>query len=211
MRIKSFDIPQADRLESVVQLIINVGSGAKTDLQIIKSIPYLTTDRQGRYYRKAAEILGFITNRRNSAEITEKGLSFLKNPSVNNPILISSILSIEVIQRLLPYMELHKEGLTKKEIEYYLASIMKIKEAKENISAYFHFYNTKRLHQSLNYKTPAEIYFKRNELKNIKIFRQANENIHLNLPNYCRRSFRSHRHFNDTETSHDSLVMAENN
>lgn len=31
---------------------------------------------------------------------------------------------IEIIQRLLPYTELHKEGLTKKEIEYYLASIV---------------------------------------------------------------------------------------
>ena len=124
MRIESFDIPQADRLESVVQVIVNIGAGAKADFQIIKNIPYLTVDRQGRYYRKAAEILGFITNKRNNAEITEKGLTFLKNPSINNPILISSVLNIEVIQRLLPYLELHKEGLTKKEIEKYLTSIV---------------------------------------------------------------------------------------
>lgn len=130
MRIKSFDIPQADRLESVVQVIINVAVGAKTDLQIIKNIPYLTTDRQGRYYRKAAEILGFITNNRNISKLTEKGIDFLKNPSINNPILISAVLNIDVIQRLLPYMELHEEGLTRNEIENYLASIVS-----ENIGA----------------------------------------------------------------------------
>ena len=124
MRIKSFDVPQADRLESVVQVVINVGTGAKTDVQIIKNIQYLSTDRQGRYYRKAAEILGFITNNRNISKLTEKGIEFLKNPSINNPILISAVLNIDVIQRLIPYMEIHKNGLTRNEIVTYLASIV---------------------------------------------------------------------------------------
>jgi putative transposase len=67
--------------------------------------------------------------------------------------------------------------------EVYLNNYEAMQEAKINIGAYFHFYNTQRLHQSLNYKTPAEVYFERNELKNIKIYRQANENIHLNYAN----------------------------
>jgi putative transposase len=36
--------------------------------------------------------------------------------------------------------------------DVYLKHYETINEAKENISAYFHFYNTERLHQSLNYK-----------------------------------------------------------
>ena len=31
--------------------------------------------------------------------------------------------------------------------------------AREQIGNYFNFYNNERPHQSLNYKTPAEIYF----------------------------------------------------
>jgi putative transposase len=67
--------------------------------------------------------------------------------------------------------------------EVYLNNYEAMQEAKINIGAYFHYYNTQRLYQSLNYKTPAEVYFERNELKNIKIYRQANENIPLNYAN----------------------------
>ncbi|MBI1869452.1 transposase, partial [Candidatus Gottesmanbacteria bacterium] len=35
-------------------------------------------------------------------------------------------------------------------------------EANQSISEYIRFYNEKRIHQSLNYKTPAEIYFSKN-------------------------------------------------
>lgn len=45
--------------------------------------------------------------------------------------------------------------------EVYLKEYATVLEAKENIGTYFHFYNYERKHQSLNYKTPAEIYFER--------------------------------------------------
>lgn len=41
----------------------------------------------------------------------------------------------------------------------YLKSYETIMEAKENIGAYIDFYNNERFHQSLNNRTPAEIYF----------------------------------------------------
>ena len=41
----------------------------------------------------------------------------------------------------------------------YLQSLGSVLEAREEISKYFKFYNYERPHQSLNYKTPAEIYF----------------------------------------------------
>ena len=43
--------------------------------------------------------------------------------------------------------------------EVYLKSYSTMEEARESLTAYFHFYNHSRPHQSLNYKTPAQIYF----------------------------------------------------
>ncbi len=45
--------------------------------------------------------------------------------------------------------------------EVYLKDYATVLEAKENIGNYFKFYNYERKHQSHNYKTPAEIYFKK--------------------------------------------------
>lgn len=42
--------------------------------------------------------------------------------------------------------------------EVYLKSYENIDEAKQDIAAYFKFYNYERSHQSLEYKTPVEIY-----------------------------------------------------
>lgn len=42
--------------------------------------------------------------------------------------------------------------------EVYLRDYQSFDEAKKSLSEYFHTYNHKRLHQSLDYQTPAEIY-----------------------------------------------------
>lgn len=42
--------------------------------------------------------------------------------------------------------------------EVYLKDYRSLSEARQGLSAYFAFYNTKRLHQSLDYRTPAEVY-----------------------------------------------------
>jgi len=47
--------------------------------------------------------------------------------------------------------------------EVYLKSYETVLEAKENIGAYINFYNNERFHQSLNNRTPAEIYFGKEE------------------------------------------------
>jgi len=41
----------------------------------------------------------------------------------------------------------------------YLKSYASLREANEGLAEYFHFYNHRRLHQSLSYLTPAKIYF----------------------------------------------------
>jgi|GEM_PF-866427 len=123
-RITSRGLPQADRLESVLLTVIAVSNGARTDYEIANQIPDIEgDDRQGRYYRKAAEMLGFISNRRNDSTLTPKGEELLKNPTLTNPLFIASVLNLEAYQKLLPFMELHPKGLTRQEILDYLQSI----------------------------------------------------------------------------------------
>ena len=43
--------------------------------------------------------------------------------------------------------------------EVYLKSYDSVLDARDGIKNYFDFYNNRRLHQGLNYKTPAEVYF----------------------------------------------------
>ena len=43
--------------------------------------------------------------------------------------------------------------------EVYIKDYSDVKEAKEGIESYFKFYNNERLHQSLGYKTPYEVYY----------------------------------------------------
>ena len=43
--------------------------------------------------------------------------------------------------------------------EVYLKDYRTPKEAIQSLEAYFEFYNGVRLHQSLNYQTPASVYF----------------------------------------------------
>jgi len=43
--------------------------------------------------------------------------------------------------------------------EVYLKDYGTVDQARENLAGYFHFYNYERLHQSLGYLTPAEVYF----------------------------------------------------
>lgn len=124
MRIQSNDIPQADRIESVVTATFAIANGARTDIEIANQIPGIIGDaRQGRYYRRAAEILGYVINSRNNAEITEKGRSIASNPTIINSLVIESVLNLNLYQKLLPYLELHPEGLTRQEILEYLELI----------------------------------------------------------------------------------------
>lgn len=46
--------------------------------------------------------------------------------------------------------------------EVYLKEYTSIGDAEQHIAAYFEFYNSRRPHQKLGYKTPAEVYFSMN-------------------------------------------------
>lgn len=71
------NIPQADDLSLVHSTIVNVTANkAHTDKEIAEIALGGYSDRQGRYYRHAAELLGFIKNHDNYAKPTQKGINF---------------------------------------------------------------------------------------------------------------------------------------
>lgn len=43
--------------------------------------------------------------------------------------------------------------------EVYIKDYQTLREARESLTKYIQFYNEKRLHQSLNYQTPAEVHY----------------------------------------------------
>ena len=47
--------------------------------------------------------------------------------------------------------------------EVYLKDYASPREARSGLSAYLDFYNHRRLHQALDYQTPAQIYFKKGD------------------------------------------------
>ncbi|MFH1076640.1 MAG: integrase core domain-containing protein, partial [Pseudomonadota bacterium] len=49
--------------------------------------------------------------------------------------------------------------------EVYLHQYMTVSEARRNLDKYFRFYNMERIHESLDYKTPYEIYWFQKRLK----------------------------------------------
>ena len=50
-------------------------------------------------------------------------------------------------------------GLCKSDEEVYLRDYESVTAAMESLACYFAFYNQERLHQSLDYETPASVYF----------------------------------------------------
>ncbi len=64
--------------------------------------------------------------------------------------------------------------------EVYVHSYESIAEARRSLAKYFHFYNTERIHQSLRYRTPHEMYFGDDRNDN----GQAYESIHLKQPEF---------------------------
>jgi putative transposase len=51
--------------------------------------------------------------------------------------------------------------------EVYLHSYQTVSEARRGLAGYFLFYNTERLHDSLGYQTPSEIYVKERGTNNL--------------------------------------------
>lgn len=122
MRIPSQDIPQADVLSEVVRTVEAVSTGARTFDDIAGAIGKV--DRQGRYYRRAAEILGFIENKYNRSTLTASGRSFISHPQRRNELLADAVLKTRLMQRALPFFEVHyKSGVTRRELTDFITEV----------------------------------------------------------------------------------------
>lgn len=69
------------------------------------------------------------------------------------------LISMDGRGRVLDNIFVERLWRTLKYEEVYLKDYGDVAEAVENLGAYFQFYNHERLHQALNYRTPADVYF----------------------------------------------------
>lgn len=108
MKLSSNNIPQADSLDEVVRTVEAVAAG-HTSFQTIAD--YLgKVERQGRYYRLAAILLGLLYNDNNTAQLTREGHELLAAPTNESRrlILLQRMLQMPIFQRLIPFLENHE-------------------------------------------------------------------------------------------------------
>ena len=122
MKIPKEDVPQADKLDIVLDVVEAVDNGRTTFQQMASVIGKV--DRQGRYYRRAAEILGFIRNTANHSQLTQLGREYLDGTGVEQKELLArAILSSRTMLRVVPFLEGHPNGVTRTELENFLLAV----------------------------------------------------------------------------------------
>src|SRR5579862_3886357 len=94
MKIPSQDVIQADSPDRVMMAIDAIARGAHDDKEIAAAIGGLDA-RQGRYYRRAAEVLGFTTRDVNHRSIpTPAGKEFANaDQAMKQELFVRAILS----------------------------------------------------------------------------------------------------------------------
>jgi len=125
MKIPSKDVIQADTPERVIATVDAVARGARNDKDIAASIGGLDA-RQGRYYRRAGEILGFMERDANHRSIvTRAGKEFANaDQAMKRALFTQAVLSNPLFQRLLPFLEgKGPEGVTRDEMEMFLNAV----------------------------------------------------------------------------------------
>jgi len=66
--------------------------------------------------------------------------------------------------------------------EVYMKSYETVAEARQSLVRYFHFYNTERIHESLGYQTPMEVYYKELRLKKTPVAKPGQSSLHQIQP-----------------------------
>ena len=104
--VNTEDFPQADRLTNVGQVAVAISQGKSSDTEIESFIGMNSEGRQGRYYRKAAEILGLVATHENSSSLTPLGLEFvdLNTATERSDYLAKCIVETPVFQGALNYI-----------------------------------------------------------------------------------------------------------
>lgn len=117
------NIPQADNLDIVSNVILAVGKGATTDDDLANVPGYV--DRQGRYYRDAAEQLGFVTNTGNNASLTPLGQSYCDTPGMRQQMMSRAVKNVSAIDHVV--RNLSGRTVTRDQIAQELAAFDKAK------------------------------------------------------------------------------------
>ena len=100
--IHTDEIPQADTLEKVVATVEAISKGKRSHQEIAQYLG--VADRQGRYYRLAAEILKLVTktSNKNTAALTKEGQTFLGlNQDQRKQLLIKQVLGAKIFQSVI--------------------------------------------------------------------------------------------------------------
>ena len=89
---------------------------------------------------------------------TDQGSQFTSADFTGRLTAADVAISMDVLGRALDNIFVERLWRTVKYEEVYLKSYDTVRSAIEQLGAYFRFYNNERLHQSLGYRTPAEVY-----------------------------------------------------
>lgn len=106
MKILSEDVIQADTPERAMATIDAVARGAHDDKAIAAAIGGLDP-RQGRYYRRAAEVLGFtVRDASHRSVVTPRGKEFANaDQAMKRALFVRAVLANPLFQRLLAFLE----------------------------------------------------------------------------------------------------------
>jgi hypothetical protein len=125
VKIPGKDVIQADSPDRVMATIDAVARGATDDKGIAVAIGGLDA-RQGRYYRRAAEVLGFMERdaaHRSTLTFTGNEFANAQLP-IKRGLFIRAVLGNPLFQRLFAYLESKgKSGATRGDLERFLAQV----------------------------------------------------------------------------------------
>ncbi len=125
MEVPSEDVIQADSLNRLDTAIEAVARGARTDKDIAAAIGNLDA-RQGRYYRRAGEAMGFLRRiAANESALNRQGREYVRSSATKRrELLIQAVLRNALFQRLLPFLESKgSTGVSRSEIERFLGEV----------------------------------------------------------------------------------------
>lgn len=123
MKISITQVPQADELSKVVTTVEAVYNNYKTDQKIADYVGF--TDRQGRYYRLAAEILGLLENDNNNATLTQLGEDLVVLDNENRLKRIRTLLKQNILfEKVLNKIESEENGLSRIQILSFLSNLI---------------------------------------------------------------------------------------
>ena len=122
MKINGGLVPQADTLEDVARLVEGVGLGINGDVDLGEHIG--KNDRQGRYYRRAAETIGLLNAVSNGVStLSLSGEKYIAAEAANKRlILINGVMNNPVMRGVMHFIQgAEGAGRTRRDIASWLA------------------------------------------------------------------------------------------